>query len=172
MDTAVQLFRRDTRLIACAIGDPSVTLLRNDTAFCLLIAEAAHQDSFSGRLYLDGVAHLRIDGPTWSYTDFESVVLFRQHGICFAQDTATGRYFHSPSVQPYRVVFITPAEFARLRYYRAEDLAYAAFEFAQLCFGSLPGFSFRLRVLEAPDDYATAADALAPSDYVFAAREP
>lgn len=170
VDTEIQIFRDSSRLAACAVGDPSVTLLRNDRAFCLLLARAAHEDCFAGRLHLEDVSHLHVFGPEWSYTDFASVALFRRDNIWLAQDAGTGRYFRNPSVQPYRVAFITTDEFTRLRYCRAEGLAYPVFEFAQRCFGRLPGFSSRRRVLQTPEDYATAPEAVPPSEYVFAAR--
>ena len=167
MDTALHLFRDTERITASALGEPSVTLLRNDDAFCLLLAQGAEQDSYSGRLKLEGVSHLHVFGMAWSYTDFDSVTLLREDGVWLAKDEATVRYFRNPSLQPYRVVFVAPDDFARLRYCRAEGLAFPVFEFAQRAFGRLPGFACRPRVLESPDDYATTGAAVPQSKYVF-----
>src|ERR1700722_16800615 len=91
--TSVQLFRHDRKLTACALGEPSLTLVRNDSEFGLLVATGAHEDSFTSRFYLDNVFYLRITDKQESYTDFNSVAIFRQGEIWLAQDTNSGRYF-------------------------------------------------------------------------------
>lgn len=166
--TSVQLFRYDRKLTACALGEPSITLVRNDSQFGLLLAAGAHEDSFTSRLYLDDVSYLRIADGQESYTDFDCVTLFSRGDVWLAQDTASGRYFPSPSELPYHVIFISQEEFRRLRYARTEGLVLPVFEVAQRHFGLLPGFSFSGRSLETPDDYATREDAVPFSDYVFA----
>jgi hypothetical protein len=165
--TSVQLFRYDRKLTACALGEPSLTLVRNDSQFGLLISGGAHEDSFTARFYLDDVSYLRVAGEHSSYTDFDSVAIFRQEGVWLAQDTESGRYFPNPSHCPYHVVFISHAEFRHIQYARAEGLAFPVFESAQQHFGRLPGFSFRAKSLEAPDDYANQGDAVPASEYVL-----
>lgn len=166
--TAVQLFRDERKLTACTVGEPSLTLLRNDTAFGLLLAEGAHEDSFSARLYLDGVTHLRVCGSTWAYSDFSSVALYRRDDLWLAEEIESGRFFPNPSRRAYHVVFISQVEFARLQYFRAEGVAYPVFEFAQRHFGQLPGFAVKGKSLSTPDDYAIASEAVPPSQYVLA----
>ena len=58
METGVQLFNYARKLTACALGEPSLTLVQNDAAFGLLLADGAHEDSYTSRLYLDGVTYL------------------------------------------------------------------------------------------------------------------
>jgi hypothetical protein len=167
MFTSVQLFRHDRKLTVCALGEASITLVRNDSDFGLLLSGGAHEDSFTSRFYLDEVVYLRVRGKEWCYIDFDSVGIFQEGGVWFAQDTATGRYFPNPSHRPYHVIFISYAEFRRLQNVRAEGLAFPVFEFAQAHFGRLKGFSFRARILETPDDYATQGDAVPFSEYVL-----
>jgi hypothetical protein len=110
VQTSVQLFRYDQQLTACALGEPSLTLVRNDSEFGLLISCGAHEDSFTSRFYLDEVSYLRVTGRQWAYTDFDSVAIFQHAGIWLAQDTGSGRYFPNPSHRPYHVVlFRTPS---------------------------------------------------------------
>jgi hypothetical protein len=170
MLTSIQYFRYDQKLAACALGEPSLTLVRNDAKFGLLIADGAHEDSFTARLYLDEVTYLCVSGTNWSYQDFEAVAICRDEDVWLAQDTETGRYFPNPSHRPYHVVFISPAEFQRIQYSRSEGLAFPVFEAAQRHFGHLPGFSYRTKSLWAPDDYANRADAVPLSQYVLADR--
>ena len=165
--TSVRLFRYDRKLTACALGEPSLTLVRNDSEFGLLISEGAHEDSFTERFYLDGVSYLRVLGSSWSFTDFATVALFQHEGLWLAQDTDSGRYFPNPSRHPYHVVFISHAEFTRLQRFRAEGIAFPIFGLAQEHFGRLPGFSFRAKSLSTPDDYATAGEAVPRSEYVL-----
>lgn len=146
-----------------------MTLVRNHSRFGLLLSSGAHEDSFTSRFYLDEVTYLCISGREWCYVDFDSVAIFREEGVWFAQDTASGRYFPNPSHRPYHVIFISYAEFRTLQNARAEGLAFPVFEFAQKHFGRLPGFSFRANSLETPDDYATAGDSVPVSDYVLVA---
>jgi hypothetical protein len=89
--TNIQLFRYDQKLTVCALGEPSLTLLRNDSQFGLLISSGAHEDSFTARFYLDDVSYLCVSGREWSYTDFASVAIFQHEGVWLAQDTDSGR---------------------------------------------------------------------------------
>jgi len=166
MQTRVQLYQNDTKLVACAVGEPSLTLVRNDDTFGLLLAGSAHEDSFTSRLYLDRVSYLQVCGNQFSYTDFASVAIYADEGVWLAQDTSSNRFFPNPSHRPYHVVFISHAEFLRLVYFRAESLIYSVFKIAQQHFGRLPGFSFKERSLSVPEDYATAVDAVPAEQYV------
>ena len=103
----------------------------------------------------------------WSYAGFTEVTLFQRDGVWLAQDSASGRYFPNPSHCPYHVIFISQAEYRRIRYARAEGLAFPVFATAQQHFGRLPGFSFHAKSLETPDDYATQAYAVPDSEYVL-----
>ena len=149
------------------MGEPSLTLIRNDSQFGLLLSNGAHEEKAMSRFYLDEVAYLLVSGKHWSYTEFDSVALFQQNGIWLAQDLASRRFFPNPSHRPYHVIFIAPTEFRRLQYYRTEGLAYPIFQAAQQHFGQLPGFSFAANQLETPDDYANRGDAVSPSEYVL-----
>jgi hypothetical protein len=165
--TSVQFFRYDRKLTACALCEPSLTLVRNDSEFGLLISGGAHEDSFTARFYLDEVSYLCVSGKRWWYKDFDSVAVFKDNDVWLAQDTDSGRYFPNPSRLPYHVVFISHAEFKRIQYSRSEGLAFGVFEFAQQHFGRLPGFSFRARSLNAPEDYANRVGAVPISQYVL-----
>ena len=170
MTTSVQFFRYEHKLTACALGEPSLTLVRNDSEFGLLIAGGAHEDSFTERFYLDEVCYLRVAGERWSYADFESVAIFQEDEVWLAQDIESGRYFPNPSERPYHVVFISHAEFQGIQSSRAEGLAFPVFEAAQRHFGRLPGFSFRARSLETPEDYANGGGVGGKWEYVRAER--
>jgi hypothetical protein len=167
VQTNVQFFRYERKLTSCALGEPSLTLVRNDSQFGLLISSGAHEDSFTDRLYLDDVSYLCVSGRQWSYKDFDSVAIFQNEGVWVAQDTGSGCYFPNPSNRPYHVVFISHAELLRIRHSRAEDLAFPVFQSAQQHFGRLPGFSFHAKSLEVPDDYANRGDAVPISEYVL-----
>lgn len=166
MLTSVQIFRYDRKLTACALGEPSVTLVRNDSEFGLLLAGGAHEDSFLSRLYLEDVTYLRVSGRDWCYTEFDSVAVFPQEDVWVAQDTATGHYFPYPSQRPYHVVFISRSEFQRLQGARSDGFAFPVFEAAQKHFGRLPGFSYRDSCLITPHDYANCIDGVPISEYV------
>ena len=141
-------------------------MVQNDSAFGLLLAEGAHEDSYTSRLYLDGVTYLRVHGKEWSYTDFLCIAIYQEDAVWFAKDLGAGRFFPHPSKRPYHVVFISHAEFSYLLSLRNESRAYPVFESAQKHFGRLPGFSFHRKSLQTPGDYATATDALSLQQYV------
>jgi hypothetical protein len=103
----------------------------------------------------------------WSYSDFDSVAIFEQEGVWLAQDTDSRLYIPNPSQCPYHVIFISHAEFLHIQDSRAQDRAFPVFESAQQHFGRLPGFSFRAKSLETPDDYANRRDAVPISEYVL-----
>ena len=162
----VQFFRYEQKLTACALGEPSLTLVRNDAQFGLLISGGAHEEPLTSSFHLEEVAHLCISGRRWFYTEFDSVAIFQREGVWLAQDTVSRRYFPNPSDRPYSVIFISFDEFRRLQSARAEGIAFPVFESAQKHFGQLPGFLFRDNFPQTPDDYATRGDAVSPSEYV------
>jgi hypothetical protein len=79
--TSVQFYRNDRKLTACALGDPSLTLVQNDSDFGVPLAESAHEDSFSGRLYLDAVSYLCVHAEQRYYADCQSVAIHRDEGV-------------------------------------------------------------------------------------------
>jgi hypothetical protein len=168
MLTSVQLFRYDQKLpTISATGEPSLTLVRNDSQFGLLLSSGVHEDRKISWLCLEEVSYLRIAGKEWVYTDFDFVTVFKHAaGVWVAQEPLSGRYFRNPSRCPYHVIFIAHEEYRRLRSYRREGLALPVFRAAQEHFGRLPGFSFNANILEAPDDYALRDDALSASEYL------
>jgi hypothetical protein len=166
--TSVQLFRYDHKLTACALGEPSLLLIRNDSEFGLLISRGAHEDSFTARLYLEEVTYLSVYGREWSYADFDSVAVFQQDEVWVAQETDSRRYFPNPSRRPYHLIFISEEELLGMEQARADGLAFPIFEAAQRHFGNLPGFTYRAKSLETPSDYATWRDAVPLSEYVVA----
>ncbi len=107
MLTNVQLFSYDRKLTACALGEPSLTLVRNDAEFGLLISGGAHEDSFTARFFLDEVCYLRVAGKRWSYTDIDSVAIFKQEGVWLAQDTDRGLFSESKSLPLPRRLYFT-----------------------------------------------------------------
>lgn len=121
------------------MADPSLTLVCDDAAFGLLLAEGAHEDSIRDRFYLDNVTHLQCVNGVCSYSEFASVALYRGDEFWVACETECGRYLPKPSKIPYRVAFISYAEFKRLRNLRAEGLDSPILDFARDLFERLPG---------------------------------
>jgi len=162
-----EFFRLNHKLPACELGEPSLTLVRNDPDdFGLLIASGAHYDSGTGRLHIDNVIYLHISGQRRSYKSFESVAVFHENELWFAQDPATSCYFPYPSQLPYHMAFISDSELRRIRAAWDDGLSYPVFEIAQRHFGQLPGFATQFRILQSPADYATERDAIPESKYV------
>ena len=169
MDPAAKLFRYDEALASVGLGEPSITLIENDVAFGVLLAESAHQDSYSDKLYLDQVTLLRIKGKGWAYRDFQQVAIHPgPEGIWIAQDVMTGDLLREPSVVPYHVIFISAEDFEDLGRRREENLCRPVFDYAQMLFGKLPGFSYEEDVLVTPDEYATAGKLLRDASFVVA----
>ena len=107
MDTSVQLFRYDQRLTAIGLGEPSITLIENDTAFSVLLAEAARDDSHSERLHFDQVSLVRIRGKSWHFYESQLATIRQTpNGIWIVQDTLSGKLYHEQSAVPYHVIFI------------------------------------------------------------------
>lgn len=165
METAPQLFRTDRAITTCALVEPSLTLVQNDSQFGLLISEGLRPDSTGSRL--DAVTYLCVEYKKWSYTEFESVAVYENEALWFAQDLYSGRYFPNPSRSAYRMAFISRGELRVIRAAQAEGIAFPVFEMAQRHFGKLPGFRARKRTLESPKDYAVESSAVSRSAYVI-----
>ena len=167
MTTSVQLFRYDVKSVSMGIADPSITLIENDTAFSLLLAETASSDSLNDRLYLDQVTLFRAKGKSWSIHDHQRIALScTASGVWLAQDILTGVIFHEPSLVPYHAILITQQDFASLTDSLSMNQPMDVFRFAQQHFGNLPGFSFDGNSLTTPDHYATASNRI--SEYAYA----
>lgn len=166
MDSCVQFFRLDRKLSGCAVGEPSVTLIENDLAFGVLLAEGIHQDSTTSRLYLDQATYLRVRKARWQYDDFQTVCIYCMNGVWVAQDVISGRFFHEASVVPYHIIFVSEPEYRGLMVARHKDMARPIFHFAQMRFGRLPGFTFEKNMLTTPDTYASRKDLFQADEYV------
>ena len=144
--------------VTTALGDPSITLIEAGPALGVLIAEGCHQDSFSGRLFLDRVTWVRGDESVRALRDFACVCLCRtEQGPWIAEEVATGRLFPRPSRLPYRVVFIPAADYRELMGHRAAGAVEPIFAYARSRFGGLPGFRVHERGLVGPEGYAAEA---------------
>jgi hypothetical protein len=154
--------------VATTLSEPSITLIEAGPALGVLTAEGCHQDSFSGRLFLDRVTWVRGDESVRALRDFPCVCLGRDgQGPWVAEEVGTGRLFPRPSRVPYRVIFITPADYQELMAHRAAGAAGAIFAYTRSRFGGLPGFRVHERGLVGPEGYAAeAGDLPAHRQYV------
>jgi hypothetical protein len=154
--------------IASAAGDPSITLVEAGPSLGVLIADGCHEDSYSGRLFLDRVTWARGDESAGTLRDFACVGLYRADGgVWVAEDAGTGRLLPRPSRLPYRVVFIPVEDLHVLMGHKAAGGAGAIFAFARARFGGLPGFRLQEQRLVPPDDYAAVGEGVLPCrDYV------
>jgi hypothetical protein len=162
MDTAVQLFDDHGRLSSIAVGDPAITLIENDSAFSILVADTAERAGVDDPgLHLNQVLLLRIKGKSWIMDEFQKVAVYRTpEGVWVAQDIISSSVFHEPSVVPYHVIFLSPLDHGQLLEKLRQSQPQAVFHFTQLHFGRLPGFDFSGNTLTTPDDYATACKAV------------
>ena len=168
MHSRTKLFRYDKPVTCVAVGEPSLTLIENDSeAFSVLLADAAHEDSFSGCLYLEQVTLLRVKKRRWVFNDFASVVLYREADVWAAQDPDSGGFFHEPSSVPYHTVFISRKEFKRLMGIREEGIAKPIFVYSQEHFGRLPNFDFGQNLLVSAPGYAQAGDRFRPEQFLM-----
>lgn len=148
--------------VATALGDPSITLIEGGPAIGVLIAEGCHEDSYSGRLFLDRVTWVRGDESVRAVRDFAGVSLYRaEPGVWVAEESGSGRLFPRPSRLPYRVVFIPADDYRVLMYHKAEGNSEAIFEYTRTRFGGLPGFRLQEQRLVPPEGYATAEEEIA-----------
>jgi hypothetical protein len=141
--------------VATALGEPSITVIEGGPAIGVLVADSCHEDSHSGRLFLDRVTWARGDEAVRALRDFECVCLSRaEHGFWIAEEVGTGRLFPRPSRVPYRVVFIPQSDYEELMGRRAVGDAEAIFTYARSRFAGLPGFRLHERRLVCPEGYA------------------
>jgi len=165
METAPQLLRNDRITVKCALSEPSLTLVQNDSQFGLLISEGVRPNSTGSRL--EAVTYLCVECQKWSYTEFEAVAIYESDDLWFAQDLDSGLYFPNPSRAAYHMAFISSGELRVIRAAQAEGISFPVFEIAQRHFGKLPGFKARNRSLESPENYATESSAVSRSAYVI-----
>jgi hypothetical protein len=146
--------------VATALSEPSITLVEGGPAIGVLVAESCHEDSYSGRLFLDRVTWARGDEAVRALRDFGRVCLSRaEHGFWIAEEIGTGRLFPRPSRLPYRVVFIPQDNYEELMRHRAVGDAEAILADARSRFAGLPGFRLRERSLVCPEGYAAEENA-------------
>jgi hypothetical protein len=158
MDTKPVLIhpRGGAGAVATALGEPSITLVEGSPAIGVLVADICHEDSHSGRLFLDRVTWARGDEAVRALRDFGCVCLSpAEHGVWVAEEVGTGRLFPRPSRLPYRVLFIPQSDYEELMGRRAVGDAEAIFAYARDRFAGLPGFRQHQRRLLCPDAYAT-----------------
>jgi hypothetical protein len=157
MLSRVQLSRRTHPLTTPAIGEPCLALIRNDTAFGLLIADGATWQSDAG-LILERPHWFRAGNADWTTTSLGHVALrLGRQGIWTAIDIASDLLLPQPSRQPYHVIFIAEDEHHALITALTSRDGKQVFSIAQHHFGRLPGFDFANGVLISPKDYATAS---------------
>jgi hypothetical protein len=143
------------KAVATGLGDPSITLIEGGPAIGVLIAEGCHEDSYSGRLFLDRVTWVRGDESVRALRDFAAVCLYRaEQGVWMAEEAGSGRLFPRPSRLPYRVVFIPAEDYRVLMGHKAGGDTAAIFEYGRRRFGGLPGFRLEEQRLVPPDLYA------------------
>jgi hypothetical protein len=143
--------------IAVGLSDPSITLIENGPALGVLLAEGCHEDSYSGRLFLERVTWARGDESVRALRNFANVCLYSaEPGVWVAEDVTTGRLFPRPSRLPYHVLFLTAADYRDLRGRGTGSDAGAILAYARNRFASVPGFHMQHERLVSPDGYATA----------------
>ncbi|MGA2254295.1 MAG: hypothetical protein ABSG53_06500, partial [Thermoguttaceae bacterium] len=122
--------RQAGEAVATALGDPSITLIEGGPALGVLVAEGCHEDSYSGRLFLDLVTWLRGDQSVRTLRDYASVCICRdESGVWVAEEARTGRLFPRPSRVPYRVVFIPEREYRDLIGHKSQGNTEAIFDY-------------------------------------------
>lgn len=147
---------------AVQLGDPSITLIENGPALGVLIAEGCHQDSFTGRLFLDQVTWARRDETVRALRDFAEVAVSRTNeGVWFAEETSTGRLFPQPSVLAYHTLFLDAADYGHLHQWRRAGDIKSLFMFVKYRYRRVPGFHVRNEQLVSPPGFAAAHAAIA-----------
>ena len=153
--------------VATALGEPSITLIEGGPAIGVLVADSCHEDSHSGRLFLDRVTWARGDEAVRALRDFGCVCLSRaEHGFWIAEEVGTGRLFPRPSRLPYRVIFIPQSDYEELMGRRAVGDAEAIFAYARSRFAGLPGFRLHERRLVCPEGYAAGEGVATTREFV------
>ncbi len=153
--------------VATALGEPSITVIESGPALGVLVADSCHEDSYTGRLFLDRVTWVRGDEAVRALRDFRCVCLTRaEQGVWIAEEVATGRLFPRPSRVPYRVVFIGQGEYEELLRHRTAGDAKAIFAYARSRFAGLPGFRLDEQRLVCPPGYAAEEGASMAREFV------
>ncbi|HEX3132048.1 MAG TPA: hypothetical protein VHX44_00530 [Planctomycetota bacterium] len=155
-DTRVQLFRHSRPLVAPALGEACLALIRNDAVMNLLLADSAGWHE--GGLLLEQVAWCCVHTDTSTTQRLTAVHLHRgTDSLWRATDRRSGKMIRQPSMVPYHVIFIEDEQRARLQAALLTEDDEMVFTTAQQHFGTLPGFDFGVGVLISPPGYATAS---------------
>lgn len=168
-ETKPRMFRKGGIKVDSAIADPSVTIIEAGNAFGLLLADSATDSPLHNKLILEDVLWVRCvpEGGIWNRMfnrrdmetrAFGEVALYRHDGRLFvAQDIESERYFPSPSIDPYVVVFITVEEYHALRQTAEQEAMESLLKSMEWLVHGLPGFSFDGESLIGPNNYANAS---------------
>lgn len=143
------------KLTTPLIGDPSLTLVESGPYFLgALLAESCYQDSWSPKLFLQGVIWFRANHHNFVYARIGDVSLALEDGLSIVQHEQSGKLIPNLSTIPHRTIFFTTYEHHRLE--RVLDLNKGSFFFSsmQRHFGHLPGFAARDNALTTPTGYA------------------
>ncbi len=162
MDTRPQLYRVDT-LAEEAVGvkDPCAVLLENGPGFSVLVARRFEYSERTSRLQFKNAFQLKIDAAHREMIhDYAQVEIYQHaYGAWVAGLPNSDRIFGTPSLKPYRVVFLPWEDYEDLRDRRTPNRVDRLFSYCRDAFGQLPGFySPNARTLITPDDYACAAE--------------
>ncbi|MCW8131158.1 MAG: hypothetical protein KIS92_12485 [Planctomycetota bacterium] len=153
--TAAQLYAVDRALTNPLVGDPSVTMLENDRAYCgVLLAASCWQQAWSPILHLEGVTWIRFERCAYAYTVLSQVALMAWDGAFGAMDSRAGRFLPNMSARPFATKFVPLADYELQGAHLQEGLGGAVFRFVQSHFADVPGFSTRENALTSPEDYA------------------
>jgi hypothetical protein len=153
--------------VATGLSDPSLTLIENGPAVGILLGEGCHEDSYSGRLFLDRVTWARGDESVRALRDFAGVCLYAtQPGVWVAEEVGTGRLFPRPSNLPYHVLFISGEDYQNLMHRRMDRDGAAILAYARSRFSTLPGFQLQGERLLSPKGYAMAAARFPAREFV------
>ena len=163
----VQLFRNSRRLTSIGLQEASITLIENDTAFSVLLADSVRPGEKHSDIVLENVTLFRARGKKWARTKFAEVCIHHnEEGIWLAEDVQSGRLFHEPSQVPYHMIFISRRDYASLIQSLKGERPRTVFEYTQKKFGGLPGFSHETDVLVTPMGYAEAGNSVKDAQYV------
>ena len=151
--------------LGVAIGDPCAMLVENDHAFSVLFARHISFADTSRtplraerRVGLEGVFQLRIESDQRKiFRRFESVDVYKMDDFWVAEVSGSGNVFAFPSVDPYRVIFLSHELYGSLRSDAFLGRSDRIFMFVRDRFGMLPGFfSPSPTELITPNNYACA----------------
>ncbi len=169
METQPQakLFRYTERLTSIALEEAAMTLIENDSTFSVLLSGTTRAGTKLSEIILEDVTLVRCRDKTWSQARFAEVSIRpNEAGIWTAEDPATKRLFHEPSIVLYHVIFLSAADYSRLMEHVKEDRLEDVFSFSQGLFGALPGFDFDKDGLAVPENYADAGRLIDDAEYL------